>query len=246
MRRYVRVLGMILISMAWLSAASAESILIIGDSLSCGPFGRELFSRFNTGGNQVTLYCAVSSAPSNWMTGLKPTGQFCQTMTTASSNGQRLDLCGGAGEMPTLSAVLSQHKGARIIVGLGTNTLLSGKADASYRKMAKAVGESAASCDWIGPPHMNPSQSKGFPPGRVAQLEKNLNDFYDSLATSVGSTCPLIDSREATFDGTAGNQTVDGVHRSATAGKFWVDQIWPQLSEKGTSAPKLRSAPVSK
>ena len=246
MRRYVQLLWMMVISMAWLSAASAEHVLIVGDSLSCGPFGRELFSKLKSGDNQVTLYCAVSSAPSNWMAGAKPKGQLCQTMTTASSSEPRLTLCKGTGEMPDLSTMLAQHKGARIIVGLGTNSMLSGVADSSYQKMAKAVREAGSSCEWIGPPHMNASQSKGFPPGRVAQLEKNLNDFYDSLANTVGNSCRLIDSREATFEGTAGNQTVDGVHRTAVAGKFWVDQIQSQLSDKGTSKPRAQTAPLSK
>lgn len=39
----------------------------------------------------------------------------------------------------------------------------------------------------------------------------------------------MVESREATADGTPGNQTVDGVHRTEAAGKYWSNAIIDQL-----------------
>ena len=72
---------------------------------------------------------------------------------------------------------------------------------------------------------MNPAQSRGFPAGRVAQLERNLAPFYTSLGARVGSHCVLVDSRRVTATGTRGNQTVDGVHRTESAGQAWVSGL---------------------
>jgi hypothetical protein len=204
------------------SEAANEPILIIGDSLSCGSFGRNLVENLSNAGNQVTLYCAVSSTPSHWLKGKNPKGQDCKIMTTGNPKSQ---LCGGNGRIPSLKSILKQHAGARVIVALGTNSMLAPKADASYSQMAKAIKDNGNNCDWIGPPHMNSSQSKGFPKGRIAKLEHNLGGFYESLATATESRCNLIDSRKATEGGTIGDQTVDGVHRNEAAGKYWATEM---------------------
>jgi len=204
------------------SLAQAESILVIGDSLSCGPFGKYLLQDLSKPGNKVTLYCAVSSAPDNWVKGTNPSGQQCKTMTTANPV---LQLCGGNGKVPTLASLLAANSGSRVIVGLGTNSLLNAKVDNSYHAMVKAIKASGSQCDWIAPPHLHASQAKGFPPSRIATEEKNLNGFYESLAQTVEGHCNFVDSRDATASGTPGNETVDGVHRNESAGKYWADSI---------------------
>lgn len=221
----VNLLFTILLVVASVGAEAGE-ILLIGDSLTCGPFGKYLLQNLSARGNQVTLFCAVSSAPSNWLAGKNPSGQKCQTMSTRAP---ALVPCDGTGKIPRLSDILAAHKGSRILVALGTNSLLQPKADASYKRMAELVATNSSSCDWIGPPHLNPSQSKGFPPGRIAKEEKNLAPFYESLAGAVEKPCHLIDSRNATVAGGPGNQTVDGVHRTESAGKYWADALTNQL-----------------
>ena len=208
------------------SAANATDILVIGDSLSCGTFGQYLVQQLTAWGHQVTLYCAVSSAPTHWLNGENPTGQQCQTRTSADLT---LQLCGGTGQVPKLATLLSEYKGAAIIVALGTNSLLSPTADSTYDTMAKDVRTATSTCAWVGPPNLNPSQSKGFPAGRLQTEQNNLTSFYASLPAAVGVDCSLIDSRAATAAGTPGNQTVDGVHRTDAAGQYWVDQIATSL-----------------
>ena len=141
--------------------------------------------------------------------------------------------------MIKLSATLAQGKIGEIVIGLGTNSLGNDHADPSYRKMAQIVRDSGTSCVWVGPPRMNPAQSKGFPPGAVAEIDRHINPFYDSLAFALGVHCKLIDSRDATSPGTPGNQTVDGVHRTSAAGQYWVEKISGHLNVSGVgpSAP---------
>lgn len=202
--------------------ADAKSFLVIGDSLSCGPFGKYLIQDLTKNGNKVTLYCTVSSAPVHWLKGKNPPGQKCQMLT---SDNPFLQGCNERAKIPSLQNILALYKNADVIVALGTNSLLSPKVDKSYKVMAKAISENGSNCYWIGPPHLSPSDSKGFPLGRIKIQESNLNSFYDSLSIAIDKHCNLIDSRGATIAGTPGHQTYDGVHRTESAGKFWVAQI---------------------
>lgn len=218
------------------STAHARSILLVGDSLTCGSFGQHLLKELSQQGNDVTVYCAVSSAPTHWLKGLSPSGQKCQSMTSSKPI---LQSCDGTGKIPTFETLLKRHPSQEVIVALGTNSLAAPKADATYAQMAKMIKSSGRTCTWIAPPHMNIAESKGFPSGRIAALEKNLNSFYDSLAATVDTRCQLIDSRDATATGTPGNKTIDGVHRSNNAGKHWAQQIAPRLSGQSRSKTQV-------
>lgn len=206
--------------------AAAEKVVIVGDSLTCGSFGKNLFQLLSLAGNEVTLFCSVSSTPSSWIKGKNPKGQSCKTMTTSEPS---LKLCNNTGQIPKFEEILKTNLGARFIVAHGTNSLLSPKVDAYYGSLAKLINDAGLECDWIGPPNMNPAQSKGFPEGRIDTLQKNLTNFYTSLNIVSTNGCSLIDSREATAVETAGNQTVDGVHRNEAAGKYWAQSIFEFL-----------------
>ncbi len=157
----MRNFNLIVISIFIFSAgiARAENILMIGDSLSCGPFGKHVVENLSRQGNQVTLYCAISSAPVNWLKGKNPSGQICQTMTSAHLI---LSPCEGNGQTPQLASLLAKFKNSRVIISLGTNSLLSPHTDHSYRLMAQTLKDSGAGCEWIGPPHLHPSQADPF------------------------------------------------------------------------------------
>lgn len=226
MKDLIKLLGILMIATLMSAAAQAEPILMIGDSLSCGPFGQDVLQNLSKAGNKVTLYCAVSSAPQNWLAGKNPGNQKCQIMTTDSPKPQ---LCGGNGQVPKLASILAAHRGERVIVGLGTNSLLSPKVDNSYHDMLKAIQANGSKCDWIGPPHLHASEAKGFTPSRIATEEKNLPSFYESLSETVEGHCNFIDSRDATAAGTPGNETGDGIHRTPAAGKYWADAIQNSL-----------------
>ncbi len=225
------------------SAANAKTILFVGDSLSCGPFGKYLMQDLTNKGHQVKLYCTVSSAPENWLSGRNPPGQKCQESTSTNLN---LKLCNGDGKIPKISNILTQYKNAEVLIALGTNSLMSPTVSKSYQTLTKLIKENGNSCYWIGPPHLNPSESKGFPASRLAKQEKNLNSFYSSLKNTTKDTCRLVDSRQATAADTTGNQTVDGVHRNENAGKYWASQISHQLSPRQDNQENKNKPPLAK
>lgn len=205
---------------------TASTYVVIGDSHSCGTFGSQLLAnRFGRPGNpnSVTLYCAVSSAPTHWLNGKAPKDIVCKTATSAAPGLKDCSTPGGA--MPTAAQIIAQHPGAEIIIALGTNSLMSSVVPASYKQLADLVKQNHHSCFWIAPPHLNPAQSKGFPAGRLEILENNLNTFYVDLYTEVRASCGLIDSRPATREGAVGFQTTDGVHRTPQAGVYWANEI---------------------
>jgi hypothetical protein len=202
------------------SSAFSANYLVIGDSHSCGAFGSKLANLLTETNNQVTLYCAVSSAPQHWLRGSNPNGQNCKIF---SSSKPKFNDCLPNGKIPTLSSLLERHTNANVVVALGTNSLLTNSADATYSQFSSLLTDQ--NCVWIGPPHLNPAQSKGFPLGRVQTLENNLADFYTSLTTKVGS-CRLIDSRPFTNSKTVGYNTLDGVHRTREAGIHWAMQVF--------------------
>ena len=221
-------------------SVKAENVVIIGDSLSCGPFGNYLVQELASKKTRVTLYCTVSSSASNWLHGTNP-GQPCLTMNSDAPSFQK---CGGTGQVPKMDDLIKTHKDSRFILALGTNSLPETNADGAYGALAKAASVNNTSCDWIGPPHMNPPQAKGFSKQHVAMLEKNLPGFYSSLKQKVTPACKLLDSRPMTAHGTPGFQTVDGVHRDSAAGKYWADQVANEISplppiKKGQTSPPL-------
>lgn len=206
-------------------SALAGEYLIIGDSLTCGSFGKQLLKNIADRGDTVKLYCTVSSAPVHWLQGRNPQGFTCKTMTGTKPV---LENCGTSGETPKLADILASDNSATVIVALGTNTLSSGRTDATYRQMAQTVASAQRRCLWVAPPRMNESESKGYPKGRVADLDAKLATFYPSLAQSISTFCRLIDSRSATAPGTPGIHTTDGIHRTSSAGIFWANQLRAQ------------------
>ncbi len=205
-------------------SAFAKNILIIGDSHTCGSFGKTLVDDLTKKKNNVTLYCAVSSAPNHWISGNPPSGQVCQTMSSGHLTPENCEI-----QMPPLSKLLEDNKDALIVVALGTNSLLSPTAGRNYNQFADAVDESGQECVWIGPPHFNESQSKGFPKGRVATLNTNLNPFYISFTGAVSDGCRVIDSRTSTAANGPGYDTVDGVHRTNAAGRHWAAEVGKEI-----------------
>jgi hypothetical protein len=207
-------------------SAFAEEVLIIGDSLTCGSFGRQLLKNLTDRGDSVTLFCTVSSAPIHWLEGRNPAGFVCKTM---SSRKPTLENCGTAGVTPKVDDILAGNNSTTVIVALGTNTLYAGRTDATYRRVAQTVASAQRRCLWVGPPRLNESESKGYPKGRVAELDTKLTTFYPSLVQVTNTFCKVIDSRPATAPGTPGIHTTDGIHRTSAAGIFWANQLKPQF-----------------
>lgn len=221
LKLYILVMGKILLSVLLLAgiSAGAENIVVVGDSHMCGPFGNRMFQDLKSAGHQVKIYCMVSASPKHWINGQRAGNHQCQEMSHST-----FTPCGGTGDPPSLQTLLANHPGARMVIALGTNSLWSPNVNSYYSDMASQIRAAGVPCDWIGPPHLDPSKNS-----RYVEMEANLNGFYSSLKSEVEPTCPVVDSRDITAPGTVGFGTSDGVHRTRSAAEYWADQVVPRL-----------------
>ena len=206
----------------------AKDFLIIGDSHSCGAFGKVLAESLKVKNFKSTLYCTPGSSAIHWNRGQKVNNQICQTM---NSEDLKLKNCGSSNQHPSVEELLKNHTHSHVIFALGTNSLLSSEVDQNYVELAQKVSSADRECLWIGPPNFNENQAVGFPKSRILTLKRNLTPFYNSLDNKISSNCKLIDSREATAPSTPGYDTADGIHRTPTAGRYWATQISQLINE---------------
>lgn len=209
--------------------------LIVGDSHTCGSFGRNLGTEVAKK-DGVVIYCAVSSHAGHWLNGATPSGQSCFRL---ESPGFAKKPCGGNGQVPKLQTILEREKPTAVVMALGTNSLGSATAGPENAKLAELLN--GTDCRWVGPPHLNAGEAKGFSPDRLAQMDANVNGYYRSLSGRVSSQCRLVDSRPSTRPGQPGNRTTDGVHRGDDAGRAWALALTARLND-ATTAPSPMGA----
>lgn len=217
----------VFLTLCFLELSSAKTF-ILGDSLTCGSFGKELFDQFKVNGEQVVLFCAVSSRPDHWINSVNPSGLPCMTL----SSGQSKKIpCGKDGEMPAFDVLAKEAIGANVVVALGTNSLGVKSMDENYFNLANQLSARSKSCFWVGPPHLEPNHVSLNPDRRkrISNMESNLDLFYSNIENAVGKKCKLIDSRPATKLGSPGRPTTDGIHKVEAAGKKWAQEIFPQI-----------------
>jgi lysophospholipase L1-like esterase len=232
--------------------AHAETILIVGDSISCGPYGANLIQGLTRQGHQVTMYCSVSSSPKDWLAGKNvskrpskndPLPYFKCSKRTSASVG--LAKCDGSDRMPTFEQILARNPSDRVMVALGTNSLPAarhtpGVADATYTRMLSMIAGAGRDCTWIGPPHLQPAKVPSNT-GILAR-EEALDSFYTSLKTrTADGKCALVDSRPATASG-RGNQTGDGIHPTADAALARYERQADAIHDAIAGAGKGRSS----
>lgn len=209
----------------------ASEVLLIGDSLTCGAFGKQLTKLISEGqsapARTITTYCAVSSRPTHWLQGKIPAGQTCQTMSTRELSPRN---CGTRAKMPTFLELINQNRPMTVIIALGTNSLDSSRPSADYSKIIAQI-PNGTKLLWIGPPHLRPDQARGFSMARLRSLESNLDGFYTNLKIILNDS-PLIDSRPLTSRGSIGGETVDGVHRGTNAGTAWANSIMSLINQQ--------------
>jgi hypothetical protein len=160
------------VTLAMSSKSMAKEILLVGDSLTCGPFGARLVENLTQDPeNSVTVFCTIASHPRHWIKGENPPGHSCNTcridgntrragpgtmamaMASAASckfwinslipNAGLLSPCeGGQGQMPEFKDILREANYDQVIVALGTNSLPAVTADRHYGVMAQAIRRS--------------------------------------------------------------------------------------------------------
>lgn len=202
------------------TGAAGAKTLLVGDSHTCGHFGANLAPELAP----VVVYCAVSSHAGNWLNGTTPAGQSCFRM---ESPGFTKKPCGGDGRVPKLAAVLEREKPDAVVMALGTNSLGGASAGAENARLAELLR--GRDCRWVGPPHLNPAEAKGFSSARLAQMDANVDGYYRSLGERLDGRCRLVDSRPSTRPGQPGHRTTDGVHRGQNGGRAWALDIAARL-----------------
>ena len=229
---------LMLSSFAWASSAWGAKILMIGDSHSCNErgFGGKMVTNLTQRGNQVEIFCAVSSSATSWEKGTTPRGQVCRTWSSSQPTPRLCTQGAASGQVPALASLLRQQRYDQVIVALGTNSLMSSRSERANANLATLIKTAGSSCDWIAPPHIRADQAKPrmFSRERLTTLESNLNGYYRSLQSAVGSSCAWHDSLPATQAGAPGGQTTDGVHRTNVSGAAWADAIAGQFQARPT------------
>lgn len=218
----------------------SSKVLLIGDSLTCGPFGDhvEAWLLQNLGQSRVAVYASCGSSPESWLAAEKDFISPCgyrettprQQITEKHRNGRRP----GPVRTPKIENLLAQHRPQIVIVQLGTNhydSLLKGgkeslpKLAAIYERFANALtarGGSVRMVVWITPP-----DSSKFP--------KWVEDEVDHLiiTTNRRHTFGSIVSRGFTryIPGVSGS---DGVHYNDAAAAAWAAPVIRRLDASFT------------
>ncbi|GEM_PF-4454356 len=109
MRNFI--LGALLLS----TSAFANNTLVIGDSHTVGPFGRELDRLIRDSGEQVATYSSCGSIVKWWITGqATPCGYFFKTLEGKVSEGTK-------GPTPLIKNILVKNNPDKIIIAMGAN-----------------------------------------------------------------------------------------------------------------------------
>ena len=178
------------------SMAGAPHIILIGDSHTTGPFGRELDSRLRAAypGWKIETYAPCGAAPGWYLPGNPASGytSACGTWFHRYSTKApyRLEDVTAASPAPLIGALLESHPDT-VIVALGTNMANwrgGGIVEMKHaRALADAIVDAGSRCLWIGPPdelgHMPPDKAKA----QVASLNA-------ALRQSLGESCHYIES----------------------------------------------------
>lgn len=232
---------MLLIACAWAHSAVAApapvKALLIGDSLSVGPFGRAMqgWLQKRYGADSVCVFASCGSSPEDW---LRDTPVFvtpCGYRATTPRGSLLYEYRDGkqprSVPTPKLARILASYRPAAVIVQLGTNWMdkvaASGRPDeAYYRKIiSDFIGELRKGASpppaivWVMPP-----ASSKYP----ASVHRDVERWIEESSHSLGFR--TINSRRITGSYRNGISGGDGVHYSDAAGGSWAAGVWRRLA----------------
>lgn len=205
-------------------AITADSrVLHIGDSHTCGVYGKAMDSLMRDTGAKVRTYGVSGSSPSWWLQG-----------TTGKSGYFARDEHGNIDQpadwrtprtTPNLNSIINEYKPSVIMFSLGAN--LVGASPEAIRKQVETVCEIAkkAGCKviWVGPPNSRPGVRD---PEARERLFKNLREVAERYGT-------FVDSRTYTkYPETGG----DGVHywgaEGSAVARGWAGKVFDNIQAK--------------
>jgi len=211
-------------------------VMLIGDSLSVGPFGRALEEdlRARYGARELCVFASCGSSPEDWLPGrpvfvtncgyrqTTPGGSFSREY----ENGRRPPPV----NTPKLAAILGYYQPQLVIVQLGTNwmdklaasTKLDGRPYRKFirefiRQLRRGPGPDPAIV-WVMPP-------------ASSQYPTRVHQAVESWITeeSVDLGFQTINSRSLTEPYREGKTGGDGVHYNDAAGRRWAKRVFSVL-----------------
>lgn len=203
----------------------ATRILMIGDSLSAGPFGeavqQHLARKF--GPQNVAAYASCGSSPEHW---LQSEPGFYTKCGYRESTPDRApifrDFVNGKAPRPTLTpkleSLVRRHRPTIVVAQLGTNWMDRSLSDAQIsssldRFVRAARGASVRQIIWIAPP-----DSSSMPSRAQARVHRLIQQGAKRGRFEV------IDSRQMTHY-VPGKTGGDGVHYNSDASRAWAARI---------------------
>lgn len=206
-------------------------VLLVGDSLSVGPFGsamQSLLSR-SFGEGKVCLFASCGSSPEDWLPGPVFVTKCGYRQKTPS--GSQLSDYGSGGrpraiKTPKLRTITANYNPEFVMVQLGTNWMdglaAGGVPDADRHK--KIIGDFIRELRRGQPPRaifwVLPPASSKYPVRVHAAVERWINDSARTMGFYT------INSRQITGGYRAGRSGGDGVHYSDEAGRRWAASVF--------------------
>ena len=214
-------------------------VMLVGDSLSVGPFGRALEQalRARYGRRAVSVFASCGSSPEDWLPGQPvfvtncgyrqstPGGSFSREY----ENGKRPPPV----KTPKLTTLLGHVRPRIVIVQLGTNWMDKLAADelaigATVEPRRRGPGPRPA-IFWVMPP-----ASSKYPPAIHDAVERWIAEEAAALGFYT------VDSRALTSPYRDGRTGGDGVHYGDAAGQRWARGVMGAL---GPAFDRLSLAP---
>ncbi len=213
-------------------------VLVVGDSLTVGPFGTRMqeWLHTNLGAHRVFIYGSCGCSPEHLLAANPPFVSPCGYRETTPQT-RRLEVGRGGRPparvtAPKIESLIAKHRPEVVILQLGTNhfdTLAQEgraaipKLEVIYDDFSRALrrpGSSVRMVIWITPP-----DSAKFP----AWVEQEMNRIItmNNRKHHYGT----IISKTKYVNGVTGS---DGVHYNDKGAELWINPILPQLDRSFT------------
>jgi hypothetical protein len=211
-------------------------VLFIGDSLSVGPFGKEVEAslRRRYGAKGYCLFASCGSSPEDWLRGTPVFTTKCGYRQSTPAGTVAHEYSGGRRpapvKTPKLPMILARFRPEVVIVQLGTNwfgKIAPGHTNgAVYRGVIKDFVRGLRSVP--GPPPriiwVMPPSSSAYPAETHEDVERWITESSRALDFRV------VNSRRITGPYRKGTTGSDGVHYSGSAGRAWARGVLGVLS----------------
>ena len=186
-----------------------KKVLMVGDSLTCGPFGdvMELYLDKTYGKDNVHVFGSCGSSPEAWMEGHRPYRSLCGTR-------------GFKGVTPKIGALLSKYDPDLVIIQQGTNhlDLLASGGKGEIPHITRIYAEFATKLPgrkviWVTPP-----DSSKFPVWVKRAVDTAILDTCAKYKLGA-----IQSSRFTRY--VQGKTGPDGVHYNTTPAANWADGV---------------------